>query len=310
MITYVYDDLFYSPARVLVNPVNTFGTMGTGLAYDFKRFFPEMNESYREICQDDQLAEGQLMLYKSPHKWVLNFPTKRHYRAAATLEHIEMGLQKFASIYAEAGITTASFPKLGTDEDELDWNVVRPRMEAYLKPLPLMVYIHLGFPENDPLPTQAESRSTRAMRSWLNTLPHPVSFEEFWGELVRVGRSRESWETINGSRSFRVVIIEPKGRQRRSVKLTPRRGDSLFLPETQLRDLWQYVQRAGYVLPQNLPAGLDEQADYLVALLAALPYFRIVYLAPSTGDVAVGLHYVPPPMSGESIQQAELIREK
>ncbi len=309
MITYVYDDLFYSPARTLVNPVNTVGTMGTGLSYDFKRFFPEMYEAYREACQDDQLAVGQLLLYKTAHKWVLNFPTKRHYRAAAALEHIEMGLQKFASIYAEAGVTAVSFPKLGAEDDGLDWDAVRPRMEAYLKPLPLMVYIHLGLREDDPLPAPVESRSTRAMRSWLNTLPRVVSFEEFWGDLVKAGRSRDGWQSVDGFRSFRVIVTEARGRQRRSLKIAPKRGDSIFLPETQLRDLWQYVQRAGYVLPQNLPAGLEEQAAYLVTLLAALPYFRLVHLAAADDVPVVGLHYIPPPSSNDGLREVELSAE-
>lgn len=306
MITYVYDDLFYSPARALVNPVNTVGTMGAGLAYDFKRFFPEMFEAYREVCQEDRLEVGQLMLYKTAHKWVLNFPTKRHYRAAATLEHIEMGLQKFASIYAEAALTSVSFPKLGADEDGLDWDAVRPRMEAYLEPLPLMIYIHLGEHEDDPLPSPVESRSTRAMRSWLNTLPRLVSFKEFWGDLAKAVRSQEWWQSVDGFRTFRVMVTEPKGRQRRSIKLMPKRGESIFVPETQLLDLWQYVQRAGYILPQNLPAGLDEHADYLVTLLAALPYFRMVYLAPTDQTPTVGLHYIPPPLTRPTVREAEL----
>jgi len=309
MITYVYDNLFYSPARTLVNPVNTFGAMGGGLSYDFKRFFPEMYEAYREACQEDAFSLWQLMLYKTPHKWVLNFPTKRHYRASATLEHIDMGLQKFASIYAEADITSVSFPVLGADDDGLEWGEVRPRMEAYLRPLPLMIYIHLGEAEEPPLPNPVESRSTRAMRSWLNTLPQVISFAQFWRDLVKVSRNRDNWQTVTDGQPFRVVVVEPRGRQRRSVKLSPRRGDSIFLPETQLRDLWQYVQRAGYILPQNLPAGLDEQADYLVTLLAELPYFRLVYLAPVDNAPVIGLHYIPPPMNADAIQQGELLAE-
>lgn len=306
MITYVYDDLFYSPAQTLVNPVNTFGTMGGGLSYDFKRFFPEMYEVYRESCQEDAFSLGQLMLYKTPHKWVLNFPTKRHYRASAALEHIDMGLQKFASIYAEADITSVSFPMLGADEDGLEWDDVRPRMEAYLRPLPLMIYIHLGEREEDPLPNAIESRSTRAIRSWLNTPPRVITFTQFWRDLAKATRSRDSWQTVTSGDPFRVVVIEPKGRQRRSIKISPRRGDSIFLPETQLRDLWQYIQRAGYIFPQNLPAGLDEQAEYLVSLLAELPYLRLVYLSPVDDPLAIGLHFIPPPMNADDIQQGEL----
>ena len=86
MITYVYGSLFYSPAHVLVNPINTVGAMGTGLAYDFKRFYPDMFEVYRELCRQDRFETGQLFLYKTAHKWILNFPTKKHWRATAKLD--------------------------------------------------------------------------------------------------------------------------------------------------------------------------------------------------------------------------------
>ena len=143
MITYVYGDIFYSPARVLVNPVNTVGAMGSGLAQDFKRFFPEMFEEYRELCQRDELGIGQLFLYRSSHKWILNFPTRRHFRAESSLEYIEEGLKKFALAYADQNITSISFPSLGTGEEGLVWDDVRPLMESYLNPLPLSIYIHL-----------------------------------------------------------------------------------------------------------------------------------------------------------------------
>ena len=81
MITYVYGSLFYSPARVLVNPVNTVGAMGAGLARDFKRIYPDMFAEYRELCEHDRFKVGNLFLFQAGHKWILNFPTKNHYRA-------------------------------------------------------------------------------------------------------------------------------------------------------------------------------------------------------------------------------------
>src|SRR5262245_9162863 len=125
MITYVYGDIVYSPARVLVNPVNTVGAMGTGIASDFKRFYPDMFIAYRDLCQEDRLDVGQLFLWRTPHKWVLNFPTKKHWRAGSKLEYIETGLQKLASIYAAKGISSISFPMLGTGSGGLKVEDVR-----------------------------------------------------------------------------------------------------------------------------------------------------------------------------------------
>jgi O-acetyl-ADP-ribose deacetylase (regulator of RNase III) len=144
MITYVVGDLFQSPAKVLVNPVNTVGVMGRGIAKDFKRIYPEMFEQYQMFCKQGQFNIGQLWLYKTPHKWILNFPTKKHWRQKSHPEYIEQGLQKFTDTYDEEGIASISFPLLGCGSGGLDWaTVVRPLMEKYLGKLPIDVYIHL-----------------------------------------------------------------------------------------------------------------------------------------------------------------------
>ncbi|MDQ7024014.1 MAG: macro domain-containing protein [Anaerolineae bacterium] len=291
MIIYVYGDIFYSPARVLVNPVNIVGTMGNGLAYDFKRFFPTMYESYRELCHDDRFQVGQLLLYRSAHKWVLNFPTKRHFRADSQLEYIEDGLKKFVRTYADQNITSVSFPALGTGSGHLNWDEVRPLMEAYLAPLPISVFIHLF---DDDTPFANEQRNTRAMRSWLNGQPKIVSFKTFWKDLLKVVRSGADFHTLESHMPFEVVATEARGRQRLSLKITPKRQDSIFVAETQLRDLWQYIRRAGYILPQNLPAGLEEHADTILALLGELSTMRPVQLATVNSDTIIGLHYIPP----------------
>ncbi|MEL6406640.1 MAG: macro domain-containing protein [Chloroflexota bacterium] len=287
MITYVHGDLFYSPARVLVNPVNTVGTMGSGTAHDFKRFFPAMYKQYRDLCQRDEFAVGQLMLYRTPHKWILNFPTKRHFRAEASLDHIEAGLKKFVRIYAEQGITSISFPALGTtNEDELAWDDVNPLMESYLDPLPISVFVHIHTEK-----TADQRRNTRAMKNWLTGLPRTVTFEEFWEELFAVvrGTTKKSLRL-----PFQAVATEAKGRQRVSLKITPRDGNTIFLPETQLRDLWHYSRRAGYIMPHNLPAGLEEHAGYIMTLLSQLSWLRPLQMERQDGTVVTGLQYVPP----------------
>lgn len=286
MITYVHGDLFYSPARVLVNPVNTVGAMGSGTSYDFKRFFPGMYEQYRELCQRDEFSIGQLMLYRTSHKWILNFPTRRHFRAEASLDHIEAGLKKFVRIFAEQDISSVSFPALGTEDEGLTWEEVKPVMESYLEPLPISVYVHIHTEK-----TADERRSTRAMKKWLNGRPSGVSFDKFWKEirtLVKSGIDKQAHIP------FKVVATEAKGRQRLSMKLMSKRGEQIFLPETQLRDLWQYVVRAGYILPQNLPAGLDEHASMIMILLAQLSMLRPIQLERQNGDIYTGLQYIPP----------------
>lgn len=287
MITYVYGDLFESPAKVLVNAVNTVGVMGAGIAADFKSHYPEMFEHYRQLCVERQFRIGQLWLYQTPHKWVLNFPTKRHWRAESRLEDIEAGLQKFVSTYAEKGITSASFPMLGTGTGGLDWDdQVRPLMESYLRPLAIMVYVH----DLKGDARFAERRHPRAVRAWLNGQPQPLAFIKVWRDLVRAVTEQDRYQTLDEGRDFRVVVDDSK---RRSVTIYAP-GGSIFLPETMLGDLWVYIHSAGYALPHNLPGGLDEHAPYLFTLLAALPYLRPALLSLDGEQRHVGLHLIPP----------------
>lgn len=78
MITYVKGNIFESPAKVLVNTVNTVGVMGKGVALEFKRRYPDMFESYKKICEAKQLDVGKLYLCKKSEKWILLFPTKKN----------------------------------------------------------------------------------------------------------------------------------------------------------------------------------------------------------------------------------------
>ena len=173
MIEYIEGDIFDSPAQVIVNTVNTVGVMGKGLALSFKKRYPDMFESYKKVCEKHQLAIGKLMLHKEADHWILLFPTKENWRNPSKLEYIEKGLMKFVSTYAEKHITSIAFPKLGCGNGELDWNLVRPLMERYLKPLPIDVYIYLGV-NGDNLPEHKEQQKTI---KWLKENAKDMSFD-------------------------------------------------------------------------------------------------------------------------------------
>ncbi|MCA9892597.1 MAG: macro domain-containing protein [Anaerolineae bacterium] len=312
MITYVFDDMFYSPARVLVNPVNTVGTMGTWLSKDFKRFFPTMFLAYQELCQTDRFDVGNLMLFRGAHRWVLNLPVKRHFRASITPDNIEAGLKKFAAIYATYDITLISFPALGYDQPGLDWNAeIRPLMEAYLRPLPIMVYLHMPATNGD----DEKTRNMRAIRNWLNSPHGDVDFEAFWAQLTkRLQKTDQLQSTVSNGEapvSFRVKAEGGQDNQTRaSLRILVGDERPIFVPETSLRDLWAYVKRAGYALPQNFPAGLDQYGAYLIPILALLDTVRPVKLALRANESLPGLHYVRPLASQDRTRQvtATLIR--
>lgn len=281
MITYVNGDLLQSPAKVLVNPVNTVGVMGRGLAADFKRIYPEMFEQYHALCSARQLNSGKLHLYRTPHKWILNFPIKKHWRETARLDYLEAGLQKFAVIYAGQGITSASFP---LDDDGLDWQRdVRPLVESFLDPLPIMIYIHRG----DGL---IANRNFRAVTAWLNGTPQAVSFDKVWRDLLRLVKRKTDFQTEDGL-AF-TVNLDAKARSRSLILGIE--GETIFLSESMLSDLWIYIRSAGYSLPDNLPGGMDALSTCLVALLTELDYVQPVSLSVNDEGERTGLHYIPP----------------
>jgi O-acetyl-ADP-ribose deacetylase (regulator of RNase III) len=153
MLIYRRTSILESPAQTIVNTVNCVGVMGKGLAHAFKEREPAMYQAYKRICDLNALAPGKLWLWRGSDSWVLNFPTKIHWRNPSKLEWIEAGLAKFVDQYDRQGIEEISFPRLGCGNGGLDWDDVRPIMEQYLSPLPIPVYVHdfekdIGLPEH------------------------------------------------------------------------------------------------------------------------------------------------------------------
>ncbi len=173
MLTYIEGDLFCSPAQVLVNTVNTVGVMGKGIALEFKKRYPEMFETYKKQCDKHNLTIGRLMLWYAPDHWILQFPTKEHWRNPSKLEYIEKGLMAFVRKYADYNITSIAFPKLGCGNGELNWTDVKAVMEKYLKDLPIDVYIYLGKCEKEQKP---EHRSQIEMDEWMKQNARDLSF--------------------------------------------------------------------------------------------------------------------------------------
>lgn len=269
MITYVDFSLFDSPAKVLVNTVNTVGVMGKGIAKEFKSIYPGMFTEYQQLCERDVLNIGDLWVYKTPHKWVLNFPTKKHWRSPSKPEYLEAGLKKFAQVYQEARITSISFPQLGCGNGELDWKTQsKPLMEKYLKELPIEIFIHVASSRTGFKP---EHKVPKATKEWIRTQPESLAFTEVWDDLVAVVQSKTEVATLDRVRTFEAVVFDDaEGGGIEIVDVE----HSLRFHREQLLDLWQQVRDLGICIPQILPSGLDFHSEYVVGLLAELPYFE------------------------------------
>jgi O-acetyl-ADP-ribose deacetylase (regulator of RNase III) len=143
-IQYQKGDIFDSKAQVIVNTVNCEGVMGKGLALAFKERYPAMFAVYQQDCKAGKLRIGRPTLYKASTPWILNFPTKDHWRPPSKLEYLEKGLEYLVAYYQKAGIQSIAFPKLGAQNGKLSWDDVGPLMAKYLSQLNIDVYIYIA----------------------------------------------------------------------------------------------------------------------------------------------------------------------
>lgn len=152
MITIKVGDILKSDAQTLVNTVNCVGVMGKGIALKFKERFPDMFEDYVERCRKGEVKLGQPYLYKGRlMPWILNFPTKEHWRSVSRIEDIVKGLDYLIEHYREWGITSLAVPPLGCGEGQLEWSIVGPTLYRYLKTLdiPIEMYAPHGTPGDE-----------------------------------------------------------------------------------------------------------------------------------------------------------------
>jgi O-acetyl-ADP-ribose deacetylase (regulator of RNase III) len=132
-----------SKAQTWVNAVNCVSIMGKGLAVQFKKRFPEMYRDYVARCAKGEVRPGEPYLFKSQvYPWILNFPTKYHWRERSNLQTIAKGLEYLAGHCQTWGITSIAIPALGCGLGQLEWANVWPLFAKYLSPLKIPVEIY------------------------------------------------------------------------------------------------------------------------------------------------------------------------
>lgn len=270
MLKYVKGDIFNIPAQVLVNTVNTVGVMGKGIALSFKKKYPEMFTTYRKACDKHQLIIGKLMLWYGPDHWILNFPTKEHWRNPSKMEYIEKGLMAFQRKYADYNITSIAFPKLGCGNGELDWKQVKPLMERYLKELPIDVYIYLS-PGIDPVP---EHKVPKAMDAWLKEHAKDMSFTGVKDEIVinssivpiNFSYKNESWNARWDNKTDSLIINDSSGKE-------------FVVKEKTLQTLWDNIQNT-----EIFNITKDEATNLVYFLLASMGYLTSVKIQDQDTD--------------------------
>lgn len=188
MIQFTSGNLFNSQAEALVNTVNCVGVMGRGIALQFKKAYPDNFKAYAKACKEGEVEPGKMFVYPTegltPPYFIINFPTKRHWKGASKLEDIQAGLDDLAAVIRKYKITSIAIPPLGCGLGGLDWKVVKPCIEnklGMMTDVDITVYQPDGAPQaeqmvrNKKVPVMNSSRAALVslMAHYLEALLDP-----------------------------------------------------------------------------------------------------------------------------------------
>jgi O-acetyl-ADP-ribose deacetylase (regulator of RNase III) len=164
MIELTQGNLLEAPVEALVNTVNTEGIMGKGIALQFKQAYPEMFRAYERACKAGEVKLGKIQVHDlgglvGGPRWIINFPTKGHWRAKSRISDVEEGLKDLVSTIERLRIHSVALPPLGCGNGGLNWADVRPRIEASLaglKDVKVLLFAPGGSPEAAVMPNRTD----------------------------------------------------------------------------------------------------------------------------------------------------------
>ena len=163
MIVVARGNLLTADTEALVNTVNTVGVMGKGIALQFKRAFPANFRAYRAACARGEVQLGRVCVFDTGvlgnRRFVLNFPTKKHWRSDSQLSDIVTGLDSLVAVVEELGITSVAIPALGCGNGGLNWSDVQPLIEDACSRMPdvkAVIYPPAGAPSPTAMPNATQ----------------------------------------------------------------------------------------------------------------------------------------------------------
>lgn len=163
-IEYRTGDILQADADALVNTVNSVGIMGRGIALQFKNSYPENFKAYQQACARGDVEPGRMFVFATRQltnpKYIINFPTKRHWRGKSRMEDIDSGMRALVDEIRARDIRSIAIPPLGAGLGGLDWAQVRPRIESALRGLES---VHVIIFEPNSMPVATKSRDVPRM---------------------------------------------------------------------------------------------------------------------------------------------------
>jgi O-acetyl-ADP-ribose deacetylase (regulator of RNase III) len=174
MVRLTHGNLLKADAEALVNTVNCVGYMGKGIALQFKQAFPSNFAVYEHACKLHEVQPGRMLIYERDSyinpKYIINFPTKRHWRGKSKLEDIRKGLDSLVQDVKRLGIKTIAIPPLGCGNGGLEWSVVRPMIEKAFGAMPevnVSLYPPEGAPDSKSMPVNTRRPDLTVARALL-----------------------------------------------------------------------------------------------------------------------------------------------
>jgi len=153
MIEHTRGNLLEAPVEALVNTVNCVGVMGKGIALQFRQAYPDNYKFYRAACERGAVRPGEMLVYDRGQliypRYIINFPTKRHWKEKSRMEYIDAGLAALVRQVKTRGIQSIAIPPLGAGSGGLDWAKVKPKIEkafASLRDVRVLLYEPQGAP--------------------------------------------------------------------------------------------------------------------------------------------------------------------
>lgn len=174
MIEYKSGDILHDGSEAVVNTVNCVGVMGRGIALQFKNAYPANFKAYEAACKRNEVQPGRMYVFETgqltPPHYIINFPTKRHWRGKSRIEDIEAGLKALVEVIHSKSIRSIAIPPLGSGLGGLDWSEVKQRIEVALMNLDdvrVVIYEPKGAPASDTIVHNREVPKMTAGRAAL-----------------------------------------------------------------------------------------------------------------------------------------------
>lgn len=182
MIEITRGNLLEADVEALVNTVNCQGYMGKGIALQFKKAFPDNFDAYARACRAGKVEPGSMFVYPTDSmvnpKFIINFPTKHHWREKSRIAYIESGLQALVDEVHRLDISSVAIPPLGAGLGGLDWRKVRPLIERAFDAHPevkVLLFEPEGAPEAKAMPIRTKRPRLTLSRAMLIRLMHQYS---------------------------------------------------------------------------------------------------------------------------------------